>query len=130
VRFSLSHPLTDCTTLLQVGFDLVNVQIKLGPLNEPSLSDRITWTHGNLCVSIRIVLGRRAEIILGSLTTKLPFDEDEFDHVHVKDIARGVPESKVRLHVLIKAEVVTDSLFQWDFVFAVGIRASGFGIDD
>lgn len=32
----------------------------------------------------------------GSLTTRLPFDDDEFDHIHIKDIARGVPESKVR----------------------------------
>lgn len=32
----------------------------------------------------------------GSLTTRLPFDDDEFDHIHIKDIARGVPETKVR----------------------------------
>ena len=30
-----------------------------------------------------------------SLTTKLPFDEDEFDFVHVRSITRGVPETKV-----------------------------------
>lgn len=30
-----------------------------------------------------------------SLTTKLPFDDDEFDHVHIQSIARGVPENKV-----------------------------------
>jgi protocatechuate 3,4-dioxygenase beta subunit len=41
-----------------------------------------------------------AERIPYSLTTKLPFDDDEFDHVHVKDIARGVPESKVRFRVI------------------------------
>jgi len=30
-----------------------------------------------------------------SLTTKLPFDDDEFDHVHIQSIAAGVPENKV-----------------------------------
>ena len=30
-----------------------------------------------------------------SLTTKLPFEDDEFDHVHVQSIAHGVPENKV-----------------------------------
>jgi hypothetical protein len=29
------------------------------------------------------------------LTTKLPFDDDEFDHVHIQSIAKGVPENKV-----------------------------------
>ena len=33
--------------------------------------------------------------IQGSLTTKLPFDDDEFEHVHVHAIARAVPENKV-----------------------------------
>lgn len=32
-----------------------------------------------------------------SLTTQLPFDDDEFDHVHVHAIARAVPENKVSL---------------------------------
>lgn len=32
-----------------------------------------------------------------SLTTKLPFEDDEFDHVHIQSIATGVPESKVRV---------------------------------
>lgn len=30
-----------------------------------------------------------------SLTTKLPFEDDEFDHVHIRGIARAVPENKV-----------------------------------
>jgi hypothetical protein len=30
-----------------------------------------------------------------SLTNKLPFEDDEFDHVHVHAIAQGVPENKV-----------------------------------
>lgn len=34
---------------------------------------------------------------IDSLTTKLPFDDDEFDHVHVRCIARAVPENKVKL---------------------------------
>ncbi|KAF8913138.1 S-adenosyl-L-methionine-dependent methyltransferase [Gymnopilus junonius] len=58
-----------------IGFDLVNIQIPLKIL-EPSTSSRIEWKHGNF------------------LTTKLPFDDDEFDHVHVQSIATGVPENK------------------------------------
>ncbi|KAF9015642.1 S-adenosyl-L-methionine-dependent methyltransferase [Cyathus striatus] len=58
-----------------VGFDLVNVQVPL-KLLETSLARRIEWKHGNF------------------LTTKLPFEEDEFDHVHIQAIARGVPENK------------------------------------
>lgn len=34
---------------MQVGFDLVDVQIKLDYL-EPSMAERIQWVHGNLCV--------------------------------------------------------------------------------
>ena len=70
------------------------MQIKLGQLKDPSLSDRISWVHGNLYV-LAIDLEMGTEDIGDSLTTRLPFDDDEFDHVHVKDIARGVPESKV-----------------------------------
>ncbi|KAF5323360.1 hypothetical protein D9611_005643 [Ephemerocybe angulata] len=58
-----------------VGFDLVNVQFAT-KLLERSVANRIQWKHGNF------------------LTTKLPFDDDEFDHVHVRSIARGVPENK------------------------------------
>ena len=68
--------------------------------------------------------------IWNSLTTKLPFDDEEFDHVHVKDIARGVPENKVCYPVTITAKVAIYSRTQWDFVFAVGIRTSGLGFDD
>lgn len=35
-----------------------------------------------------------------SLTTKLPFDDDEFDHVHIQSIAKGVPENKVEGFIL------------------------------
>lgn len=41
-------------------------------------------------------LGHASDGMVGSLTTKLPFDDDEFDHVHIKGISRGVPENKVR----------------------------------
>ncbi|KAI0045204.1 S-adenosyl-L-methionine-dependent methyltransferase [Auriscalpium vulgare] len=58
-----------------VGYDLVNVQIPLEYL-EPSVSRRITWEHGNF------------------ISTKLPFDDETFDHVHIVKIARGVPEHK------------------------------------
>ncbi|KAF8640972.1 hypothetical protein AX17_000618 [Amanita inopinata Kibby_2008] len=58
-----------------VGFDLVNVQIPT-KLLDPSLSNRIEWRHGNF------------------LTTRLPFDDDEFDHVHLQFVAKGIPENK------------------------------------
>ncbi|CAK5264502.1 unnamed protein product [Mycena citricolor] len=61
-----------------VGFDLVDVQIPLQLLSSEyeSIAERITWVHGNF------------------LTNKLPFEEDEFDLIHVHGIALGVPESK------------------------------------
>ncbi|KAH9486492.1 Demethylmenaquinone methyltransferase [Psilocybe cubensis] len=58
-----------------VGFDLVDIQIPLKIL-DPSLARRIEWKHGNF------------------LTTKLPFEDDEFDHIHIQGIALGVPENK------------------------------------
>jgi SAM-dependent methyltransferase len=58
-----------------VGFDLVNVQPPRHLL-ENSVAKRIEWIHGNF------------------LTNKLPFDDDEFDHVHIQSIARSVPENK------------------------------------
>lgn len=39
---------------------------------------------------------RAASNSFRSLTTKLPFDDDEFDYVHIRGIARAVPENKVR----------------------------------
>ncbi|TDL28128.1 S-adenosyl-L-methionine-dependent methyltransferase [Rickenella mellea] len=60
-----------------VGFDLVNMQPPICMLDQdPSLKGRIQWVHGNF------------------LTTKLPFDDDEFDHIHIQAIARTVPENK------------------------------------
>ncbi|TFK36969.1 hypothetical protein BDQ12DRAFT_686169 [Crucibulum laeve] len=58
-----------------VGFDLVNIQVPLKYLDE-SVARRVEWKHGNF------------------LTTRLPFDDDEFDHVHIQSIAKGVPENK------------------------------------
>ncbi|KAJ7706019.1 hypothetical protein B0H17DRAFT_1035287 [Mycena rosella] len=61
-----------------VGFDLVDVQIpiKTLPPEYVSIAERISWVHGNF------------------LTNKLPFEDDEFDHVHIHAIAQGVPENK------------------------------------
>ncbi|KAI5121295.1 hypothetical protein M0805_003764 [Coniferiporia weirii] len=58
-----------------VGFDLVNIQPPLSML-DLAHSLRVKWVHGNF------------------LTTKLPFEDDEFDHVHIRGIARAVPENK------------------------------------
>ncbi|KAJ6621207.1 S-adenosyl-L-methionine-dependent methyltransferase [Mycena sp. CBHHK59/15] len=61
-----------------VGFDLVGIQIPLKtlPPEYASIAERISWVHGNF------------------LTSKLPFEDDEFDHVHIHAIAQGVPENK------------------------------------
>jgi len=58
-----------------VGFDLVNVQFPLRHL-ESHTARRITWEHGNF------------------LSTKLPFEDDTFDLVHISHISKGVPEHK------------------------------------
>ncbi|KAI0079642.1 hypothetical protein K474DRAFT_1617498 [Panus rudis PR-1116 ss-1] len=63
----------DCTF---VGYDLVNVQLPLSLCVEPDIANRIEWVHGNL------------------LRQKLPFDEDEFDYVHIHGLAFAVPENK------------------------------------
>ncbi|KAG5635101.1 hypothetical protein H0H81_012443 [Sphagnurus paluster] len=65
----------DSHELYKVGFDLVNIQIPVKILDE-SIANRIEWQHGNF------------------LTTRLPFEDDEFDHVHIQAIAKGVPENK------------------------------------
>ncbi|OCH94707.1 hypothetical protein OBBRIDRAFT_769045 [Obba rivulosa] len=62
----------DCTF---VGFDLVNVQIPLFTLHE-SIASRIKWVHGNF------------------LRTRLPFDDDEFDHIRIQGVSFGIPENK------------------------------------
>ncbi|KAJ6604807.1 S-adenosyl-L-methionine-dependent methyltransferase [Mycena vulgaris] len=61
-----------------VGFDLVDIQIPLRtlPPEYASIAERISWVHGNF------------------LTNKLPFEDDEFDHVHIHAISQGVPENK------------------------------------
>ncbi|TFK99684.1 hypothetical protein BDV98DRAFT_570686 [Pterulicium gracile] len=58
-----------------VGFDLVDVQLPLR-LVDQKIAERISWMHGNF------------------LTNKLPFEDDEFDHIHMSNIALGVPENK------------------------------------
>jgi len=78
-----------------VGYDLVNVQVSLRLL-DPTIASRIEWMHGNF------------------LTNKLPFEDDQFDHVHIQSIARGVPESKWDvLFQLIVYYVLEES---WKFV--------------
>ncbi|EMD41936.1 hypothetical protein CERSUDRAFT_90526 [Gelatoporia subvermispora B] len=62
----------DCTF---VGFDLVDVQIPLFTLHQ-SIASRIEWVHGNF------------------LRAKLPFEDDEFDHIRIQGISFGIPENK------------------------------------
>ncbi|KAI0778399.1 hypothetical protein BD413DRAFT_466512 [Trametes elegans] len=58
-----------------VGLDMVNIQVPQQFL-EPDLADRVEWVHTNI------------------LRNKLPFDDDEFDHVHIQCLALGIPENK------------------------------------
>ncbi|KAI0375218.1 hypothetical protein BV20DRAFT_1048391 [Pilatotrama ljubarskyi] len=58
-----------------VGLDMVNIQVPLQVV-EPEIADRVEWVHTNI------------------LRNKLPFDDDEFDHVHVQCLALGIPENK------------------------------------
>ncbi|GBE77747.1 hypothetical protein SCP_0106290 [Sparassis crispa] len=58
-----------------VGYDLVNVQIPFHAM-ELEVRGRIEWKHGNF------------------LSNKLPFEDEEFDHIHIFALASGVPENK------------------------------------
>ncbi|KAH9898183.1 hypothetical protein C8Q73DRAFT_390377 [Cubamyces lactineus] len=58
-----------------VGIDMVNMQVPLQVL-EPEIAQRVEWVHTNI------------------LRNKLPFDDDEFDHVHMQCVALGIPENK------------------------------------
>ncbi|KAI0095133.1 hypothetical protein BDY19DRAFT_67609 [Irpex rosettiformis] len=57
-----------------VGFDIANLQIDLNYV-EPSVARRIKWVHGNFL-------------------ERLPFDDNEFDYIHISAIAFCVPEDK------------------------------------
>ncbi|KAI0702334.1 hypothetical protein BC835DRAFT_1263900 [Cytidiella melzeri] len=58
-----------------VGFDLMDIQTSLKYV-EPSVANRITWVHGNF------------------LKFPLPFEDDEFDYIHLSNVALAVPEHK------------------------------------
>ena len=77
---------------------MVNIQIPLSTL-DPDIADRIEWAHCNMYVLFNQPLYplSPAENV-PSLRNKLPFDDDEFDHVHIQGLASGIPEIKVRSH--------------------------------
>ncbi|KAF8627448.1 hypothetical protein AX17_006262 [Amanita inopinata Kibby_2008] len=58
-----------------VGLDIVPLHPDLQQIGSPDLASRITWVQANFL-------------------DKLPFPNEEFDYVHVKRIALGVPEDK------------------------------------
>ncbi|KIM89115.1 hypothetical protein PILCRDRAFT_212537 [Piloderma croceum F 1598] len=58
-----------------VGLDLVPLQPDLKRVGSSSMASRITWVQANFLEC-------------------LPFPNEEFDFVHIKRIARGVPEDK------------------------------------
>ncbi|KAG7447987.1 uncharacterized protein BT62DRAFT_747189 [Guyanagaster necrorhizus] len=58
-----------------VGLDCVPLHPDLQRIGSSDLTQRITWTQANFLES-------------------LPFPNDEFDYVHIKRIALGVPEDK------------------------------------
>ncbi|KAH7928422.1 hypothetical protein BV22DRAFT_979830, partial [Leucogyrophana mollusca] len=57
------------------GLDVVPLHPNLSGLGPPDLAARVRWVQANFLEG-------------------LPFPNDEFDFVHVKRIARGVPEDK------------------------------------
>ncbi|KAF9013209.1 hypothetical protein BDQ17DRAFT_584508 [Cyathus striatus] len=57
-----------------VGLDIVPIQPDLQQAGSPDLASRITWMQANFL-------------------DNLPFPNDEFDFVHIKRIALGVPEN-------------------------------------
>ncbi|KAF9524283.1 hypothetical protein CPB83DRAFT_618717 [Crepidotus variabilis] len=63
----------DCTF---VGLDIVPLHPNLQNVGSPDLASRITWVQHNF------------------LEGPLPFQNEEFDFVHIKRIALGVPENK------------------------------------
>ncbi|KAF8578609.1 S-adenosyl-L-methionine-dependent methyltransferase, partial [Ramaria rubella] len=58
-----------------VGVDLVPIQPDLARLHCPTLAARITW-------------------VLANFLEPLPFKSGDFDFVHVRRVARGVPEDR------------------------------------
>ncbi|KIJ54225.1 hypothetical protein M422DRAFT_64329 [Sphaerobolus stellatus SS14] len=60
---------------LFVGMDLVPIQPDLATLGNKTLRTRITW-------------------VIGNFLEELPFEDEEFDFVHIKRVARGVPEDE------------------------------------
>ncbi|KAF8073742.1 hypothetical protein FPV67DRAFT_763246 [Lyophyllum atratum] len=58
-----------------IGLDVVPLQPDLKHVGSPDLASRITWVHANFLEG-------------------LPFPDEEFDFIHVKRIALGVPEDK------------------------------------
>ncbi|RPD82345.1 hypothetical protein L226DRAFT_541690 [Lentinus tigrinus ALCF2SS1-7] len=58
-----------------VGLDMVNIQVPHSVL-DPEIADRIEWVHSNI------------------LRNRLPYEDEEFDFVHVGSLALGIPENK------------------------------------
>ncbi|KAG8890353.1 hypothetical protein FRB98_008927 [Tulasnella sp. 332] len=63
------------------GFDIVPVHPNLKDLDQ-DLDKRVDWVYGNF------------------LSAPLPFTDESFDFVHIKGIARGVPEDKEAARIL------------------------------
>ena len=50
-------------------------------------------------------------IVLSSLTRKLPFDPDYFDYIHIRSIAKGVPENLWDQLFAVRTLVAVTSIF-------------------
>lgn len=65
------------------------------------------------------------------MTTKLPFDDDEFDHVHIQSIAKGVPENKVDYILdyltLLTLSAIVGGLVRSESFFPSGLEFDIFG---
>ena len=59
---------------------------------------------------------------LHSLRNKLPFEDEEFDYVHIQNLALGIPENKVRRSFISQA-VLADRPNQWYSLYEVSIQS-------
>ncbi|KAG7440858.1 uncharacterized protein BT62DRAFT_564742 [Guyanagaster necrorhizus] len=76
-----------------VGLDCVPLHPDLLQVGSSDLAHRITWTQSNLYVTF-VAQSRPSPTYLVHSLEFLPFPNEEFDFVHIKRIALGVPEDK------------------------------------
>ncbi|KAF8502554.1 hypothetical protein BU17DRAFT_101935 [Hysterangium stoloniferum] len=108
-----------------IGFDLVDIQLP-SHLFPPALSRRIKWMHGSFLSTLPfgndfscLHLKKPSVLTYASLIS-----EDEFfDHIHIRHIARGIPEDKWDSVIAEIARVLkvggSVEIFEEDIIFPV-----------